>query len=272
MLTTNDQASRKPRKHRLVIDATWRGRGRNGESGKPSGPGFKIHGVWCSLMLPLVIEVTAISVHDKTGGVTLLLPELERVLAKLGRKLRVMVADAAYWGVDFITGLMKLGFVPCIHESSHKDAEKTRCEVERKNETFIPIQDPRRPTAPEEQEIRFTKWWSNGHLEFFCECGQGRTEMDISLGRKGQALIRTDLQLRGLRRPDHHGQPVANHPGAEAVQARVERRPRRRPTPLLRQPAHLQQPPSGRVRTRPFRLRRKPPRPTPARLQPRRQR
>lgn len=203
MITTSTSTEPpKPRKHRIVAEATWRGRGRNREGGKTPGPGFKLHGVWNSLMLPVVAIVTPIHVHDKTGGLQHVLPELDRILARLPRKLRVMVADSAYWGLDVLTTLVRLGIVPCIHESSHKRSESTRREVEKKDKTFIRIAD--------------SKWWANQHFELFCECGQGTIAFDIKLGETGRALIRTDAEC------DHCG-----HHAITAGMWRIKQNPRR---------------------------------------------
>ena len=160
------------RRRRLVAGA---GRVGHRRADKPGGAGFKISNISCALALPIDLFVSAINVADKTAALINLLPALRDTLAKLPLRVRVMCADAAYWGEDLIYALMRLAFVPCVHSTSHSKREKSGAVAARLNAMRIPLAG--------------SQWFANGHFELFCECGYGTVSARVKLGKRGRAQI-----------------------------------------------------------------------------------
>jgi hypothetical protein len=186
------------RRHRRVPGA---GRVGHRRADKPGGPGFKITSITNILGLPLLLVVSPIHKHDKRIAVEDILPRLEQLLNVLPARLRILTADSAYIGARLCLALMRLGFVPNIHVSSpgHKDRRDDDAAVEAEGDTQAfsaeELPDEKRLTPEkrnrERTPLEGTKWFANGHLELFCECGKGRTQANVKLGKRG-ALIATE--------------------------------------------------------------------------------
>jgi hypothetical protein len=124
-------------------------------------------------------EIVPANISEKVVG-RRVVDALEDVLPHLGTpRLRVLTADGGFNAQPIRQRARELGILENVHKVSHDAGSRSKADDEDKRR--IPIESHK-------------DWFTNGHRELRCRCGQGRTVKRVKLGPKGTAIARNEGQ------------------------------------------------------------------------------
>lgn len=99
------------------------------------------------------------------------------------RTISVCTADGGFNSHKLRAQMQALRIIPNVHKASHSNQERTRENVERLSNNWIPFVHPARPN--------YAKWLTNGLGQIACSCGAGSTERIFNVSKTGALTIAT---------------------------------------------------------------------------------
>lgn len=153
-------------------------------STEKSGHGYNLITMATMSGLPLAWRTTPLNCAEAEPAREL----LERDYARSVRphldqdKVHLLMADGAFRSHALRRTARETGLVEQIHHVSHSKRPRSWRNAEKHDAMRIGIHG-------------YPNWFSNGHYELSCHCGQGKVSKKLSV-REGQAVVRSEGQCR----------------------------------------------------------------------------
>ena len=146
-----------------------------------SGPGYTLLSIIDQGALPLAYEVSPINRSEKVTARSLIDSFGAEVLPQLqaGDRRVVMTGDAGFTGRAIRRRLRALGILENVHSVSGGKNLRTSTVVKRKNAKRIGFKNHH-------------DWYTNGHFELFCRCGQAQTFRRFYKKQSGELVPRVE--------------------------------------------------------------------------------
>jgi hypothetical protein len=147
------------------------------------GHGWELVSIVTQTGVPLAWDIIpAGEASERTSAIRIVREQMPSVIDKLGpRMTRILSADGGFTDDELREACHEIGIHENIHHVSHADKSKPR--ARRMDKDRIPI-------------LGYSKWFSNGHRELRCACGEGRAVKRSALGPDGESIPRVEGQCR----------------------------------------------------------------------------
>ena len=145
-----------------------------------SGAGWNLIPFLTHTSVPWAWSLPKMQDGESTVATEIALNEAAAVMALIPmerRKLGVMTADSNFRGKHLRRALREIGMIDNIHTVSHKRASRDRAEDFRADQHHIE---------------GYPNWFTDGHRQLYCACGNGYTFARAKLRSKGRAVARVE--------------------------------------------------------------------------------
>lgn len=158
-----------------------------GKSGGPkAGKGFQLIAMVTEHGTPVGWDISALQLYEGDGAQRVLEDYRSNVLPHItSDRLAVCTADGGFDDEKVRATMQSVRIVPNIHRASHGQSKGSVNNAAKLDRVRVPLHDPLNPA--------YSNWFTNGHGELHCTCGQGQIERRI-----GEANRRLSIATLGL--------------------------------------------------------------------------